>query len=789
MHLRTTLKPIALSVVLFPVVLSLFFVGGIFAWKQGEGIVEPANANSIWPIGVSQCRGASKDNNIWWSGVEHNSFKSQYRLPFGAVPSDSGNIQLRLRTCADDVESVRLTYWDSRASERRWMNLRPELQSWEPEIGDVQYWTVDVPSSNEANILYYFFELRDGNDVDYYVDDDIKSFPGGLGLVSDNWDDSRSFQISIYQKDFLVPEWVQGALFYQIFPDRFRNGDSSNDPQTNENWIYGQKTILNDWSAPLCDPLSPSCRDQKYNQFYGGDLKGIEEKLDYLSGLGVTGLYLNPIFESPTNHKYDTTNFKKVDPAFGTTKDFQSLVQSAKQRGMHLVLDGVFNHASADSPYFDLWGRWNSNFELESKDGPGRNDASGACESANSPWRSWFFIPDRGSPAVARDRYTRVYCPNPGLAGSQAPFQTYEAWFNFFNVPKINTQLKTVRDFFVENEDSVTNYWTKLGGAGWRLDVAGDIDPGWTRDGSNDYWERFRSVVKSANPEAWIIGEEWGNASPWLLGPEWDSVMNYRFRTAVMNWMFDSCRGRGCFGRYFTENDSNDGTHLGPIFPVTEAQFQTQLDGVRESMPPQVWNSAYNLLGSHDTNRILFLLKKISNEDSQVARSKLKLLKAFMLMYPGAPAIYYGDEVGVAAPGVWSGSTWQDDPYNRVAYPWADQGMNPDVEMREWTKGLGQLRKNSPALRVGGFEWLQAAEGGRVVAFERRLAAERIVAVFSRSNSVQDVEITGLKGVSEAAEFEEIWPSTGLAHRSVGNSLTFSDVEPYGVRVIRLKKP
>jgi glycosidase len=761
-------------------ILGFFFVCLFFVFRE-VGLAQNF-------LQTPSCLGARKgDNNIWWSGLDHNSFEALYRRPFGAVKTDQGRVLLRFRTCFNDVSQVRLTVWHARERRRSWIALQPSELMQDQVLGPVQYWETALSVPTQPDILYYFFEIQDGAKKLYYIDDDIRSFPGGRGQIVETYNDLHSFQLTVYDKDMKVPEWTKGAIVYQIFPDRFRNGDLSNDPRDGQGWVYGQKYRKMPWNRPLCDPVGPECPDEKYNVFYGGDLKGIEDKLGYLKSLGVSVLYMNPIFESPTNHRYDITNFLKIDPILGNLEDFERLAQKAKSLGIRLLLDGVFNHVSADSPYFDLFGRWNSKFELSSAEGPGINDASGACESSQSPWRSWFYIPDIGSPAVFRDRRTLVYCPNPQLAGSQGPFGTYEAWFNFFNVPKINTGLQEVRDFFFSGgPDSVARYWTRKGlGAGWRLDVGGDIDAGWTNDPNNTYWEDFRRILKNDNPDTWIVGEEWGNASPWLLGREWDSVMNYRLRSALLNWMFDSCRGNGCWGRYFVDNDSNDNSHLGPIFPTIETQFRDQILGIQESYPEDVWKSALNLLGSHDTNRILFLLKKISNENLEVARRKLRFLVAFQMSYPGAPSIYYGDEVGVDASGSWQYNTWQDDPYNRVVYPWADQGLRSVDGLRQDFQALGRIRAESTTLQKGDFQLLEANNELRVFAFTRNLGSETYVAVFNRHHESQNLMISGLSAQTLATHFEEVFPVPGRRYRVQEGRLEMGSVDGLDLRILR----
>jgi len=264
-------------------------------------------------------------------------------------------------------------------------------------------------------------------------------------------------------------------------------------------------------------------------------------------------------------------------------------------------------------------------------------------------------------------------------------------------------------------------------------------------------------------------------------------VMNYRLRSALLNWMFDRCVGRGCAGGSFFENDSNNNSSSGPIFEVSDSQFVAQVQGIQESFPKDVWHSALNLLGSHDTNRILFLLKKISGEDSDLAKKKFLFLTGFLMSYPGAPSIYYGDEVGVDAPGKWVGGTWQDDPYNRVPFPWADQGMTPDTSLQNSIRRLGQLRASHPVLSKGDFEWKEVDEARRLLVFERRLGSEKVLVLLNRSDVVQDVEINRFISDSSIKQAEEMYPSAGRIDRREGDSLKVKGLNPFEVRFLKLK--
>jgi glycosidase len=244
-----------------------------------------------------------------------------------------------------------------------------------------------------------------------------------------------------------------------------------------------------------------------------------------------------------------------------------------------------------------------------------------------------------------------------------------------------------------------------------------------------------------------MIGEEWGYATPWLLGRDFDSVMNYRFRGAVLNWLFDSCQGQGCEnGAKFSDGDSNDGSPLGSIHAAPESEFLDQLGSIAEDTPPQSWHAMMNLVGSHDTSRILWVLKKISRDSAEVARRKLALLALFQLTYPGAPTIYYGDEAGLSADDVWRGGGWVDDPYNRLTYPWKDQGgAGGDARLLAYYSALARARMRIPALRSGGFEPVQVDDGRRTLVFVRETQASRAWVALNRGLSEQPVSFVSPK--------------------------------------------
>jgi glycosidase len=692
------------------------------------------------------CDSASLDAHIADGGLGHNSFDPFYRSPFGAVRTGEGAVTLRFRTCLNDVDRVSIRIWNAAERQETWQTLTREGQSFDdPMLGPVEFWRITIATPQTPTLLYYTFSASDHDITHYYTDDNIRTDGGGWGTARSARDDFSSYQITVYERNFAVPSWLKGKFVYQIFPDRFRNGDTKNDPANGTGFVFGQTYRFLEWNQPICDPNENGCRGEFGNQFYGGDLAGVIEKLDYLHDLGVGAIYLNPIFLASSNHRYDTADYYTIDTKLGDFNVFRRLIEEAKRRSIKIILDGVFNHMSADSPAFDLYHRWN---------------AQGACESPDSPYRNWFIFPHITSPAgVPRTANEVQLCA--GLGGSTT---SYESWWGFFELPILNKAAPEVKQLFFANGDrSVGPWWVKQGTSGWRLDVGGDIDPGQASDPTNRFWEDFRSAVKAASPDAVIVGEEWGDASQWLTGWEWDSVMNYRFREVLLDWLADGCAGRGCLdGRTFEDNDNRHDRVNGPITPITESVFDNRLRSIQEDYPPESWHAMFNLLGSHDTNRILFLLKKISNEDEAIARRKFLFATLFQFTYPGAPTIYYGDEAGVKAEGKWVDDRWIDDPYARAVYPWEDKGLKPDRELISHVRRLAQIRQRSQALQSGGFETLQLDNRQRTFAFRRMDQESNVIVVLNRSLSKNKISLqipsrsSRLRPLAEGAVLEDV---------------------------------
>lgn len=432
-----------------------------------------------------------------------------------------------------------------------------------------------------------------------------------------------------------TPDWVKNAVFYQIFPDRFAWSSHVNKPGVFEKWD----------SLPTI------------HGFKGGDLLGVYEKLDYLEDLGINAIYFNPIFQSASNHRYHTHDYYLVDPLLGGNEAFKTLLNAAHKRGIRIVLDGVFNHASR--------GFFPFNHILEN--------------GQDSPYMEWFGI--HGFPMNA-------YQGKPN----------YDCWWNLPALPKLNTENPMVRRFIME----VARYWIDEGVDGWRLDVPFEIStPG--------FWEEFRDVVKTANPDAYIVGEVPSEAQEWLnSGDRFDAVMNYQLTHAAVGFFG---------GNHIDANLAEGMMGLATPQPMDVKDFARRTSELLEIYPKEFSYAQLNILDSHDMPRFLSLMK------GRV--ESLRLAYSFLLSYPGAPCIYYGDEIGLDG---------GRDPLCRKSFPWFEHEWNNNL--RETIKELITVRHAITALRTGSYEPIFAENG--VLAFLRRDEQDSVLVVINNTgNSVK----------------------------------------------------
>ncbi|MCB9916306.1 MAG: DUF3459 domain-containing protein [Planctomycetes bacterium] len=500
--------------------------------------------------------------------------------------------------------------------------------------------------------------------------------------------------------DFATPDWAKHATWYQIFPDRFRNGDAANDPPDTRAWT-------SEWYTPSPDEERDGrtlWRWSIFKRFYGGDLAGVEQELDYLQGLGVTALYFNPIFEAESNHRYEATDYRHVDTALGAGEDwaevaaredlrdpstwtwspsdrvFLRFLAAAHARGMHVILDGVWNHVGTRHPAF----------------------ADVREHGAASPYRDWFDVT------------------------SFEPFQ-YNGWAGFGDLPAFKKSSEGFACAEVERHVfAVTRRWMDPNGDGdpsdgidgWRLDVPMEV--------AMPFWERWRRHVKSIDPDAYLVGEVWDRADAWLDGTRFDAVMNYRFADAAVAWIGNRAR------------------------KLSASALDRRLAELRLAYPLEATQCLMNLADSHDTDRLVSMFANPDRgydegnreqDDAHYDGAKpdalcyrrARLFALLQMTYVGAPMVYYGDEAGMWGP---------DDPSCRKPMLWED--LEPYAKPREnhverdhlaWYRAAGALRRAHPALRTGEFATLAADDAQDLFVFLRRDAHEELVVALNAGDA------------------------------------------------------
>ena len=685
------------------------FIGTSATYTQYYVVNSTANGASTPPFSIE-----NSSSSVNFSGLYHNTFDPYYRSQEGAVPVGA-TVTLRFRTAHLGATSVHLrVYLFDTASGNTTGPLDSPMAFLETQtVNGTPYdeYTIDYTTPGTPTIVYYKFVTTNGSGTAYYSDDYIDDYDNlnkdGAGAASAT-EPFDSFQITAYDPNFQTPAWMADANVYHIFPDRFRNGDPTNDYCVNGSTsgcpsFYGASPSTNiavtTWNTQLCDPNNPNlpCYNNFGSIFYGGDLLGIQNELDYIQGLGFDTLYLNPIFYGNSNHRYDTDDFLNIDPALGGNAALTSLLTAMNQRGMHVILDGTFEDASSDSTYFNEYGKFST---------------VGACQSLSSQWRTWFQFLDNNVPCTTTD---------------------YNGWFGFNSLPLIDPSQTAVQQFFYSGTpDNVMLHWYNAGAAGWRFDSAPNLP--------NYFWHALRSYAKSYNPNGPLIGEIWPNASQWLAGDQMDSTMNYRFRrnvTGFVRWPYN----------WIDNNDNGSDA----IIPLTPSQFDTANRAVRDDYPLQATAAMMDLIDSHDTNRALYVMTELGDTGLVQAKQRLELAALFQFTYIGAPTVFYGDEAAINAPSLYNnGSNGPvGDPYTRAPYPWTDQPGDPtvygppDQSVIAYYTALGHLRKQHPCLVGGTFVTLltgdtqQPATAANTYAYARSVPSGEtaIVALNNGSNA------------------------------------------------------
>ena len=480
-----------------------------------------------------------------------------------------------------------------------------------------------------------------------------------------------------------TPDWVKNAVFYQIFPDRFNRS-----PRTK----HERGIQFKPWGAPP--------EEQGYQ---GGDLYGIVDKLDYIKELGITAIYLNPIFSAASNHRYNAYDFMEVDPLLGGKPALRELLDKAHKRGMRVVLDGVFNHCGR--------GFWAFDHILEN--------------GSNSPYADWFTVHE--------------YPLHP-YPESEKQKPNYASWWNNASLPKFNTNNLGVRDYIFK----VTRHWLEFGMDGWRLDVAEEIQ-------DDSFWREFRQIVKSVNPDAYIVGEIWHEAAHWLQGDMFDAVMNYQLTGPVLNFF-----GAESLNKTWDHSD----VHLKPINAET---FRKDIDSMYGYYDWEINFAQMNMIDSHDMPRALWLV----NNDKAAHR----LIVLCQMTIPGSPCVYYGDEVGLSA---------GTDPYCREAFPW-DKPEGWDNSMREFFREVIALRNSHSVLRTGDFGFIHAKD--KVVAYRRRLGNEEAIVAFNAGKNAQTVNLSEQELGHSA--YSVVWPLGNGASSTVQKDAGLSlDIPPQSAVIL-----
>ena len=506
----------------------------------------------------------------------------------------------------------------------------------------------EVQLSFDSGLYFYHFDCQNGQFI-------VNSYEV-LGVLSSQIND---FQLTVYSNDFVVPSWLSGGVIYQIFPDRFCRDEKIKS-------VPDYKVLHNDWSeTPIFLPNQNG--EIENNDFFGGDIKGIISKLDYIKSLGVNAIYLNPIFKAYSNHRYDTGDYMQIDELLGDFDDFVILINKANDKGIKIILDGVFNHTGVDSLYFNLYNRY---------------DNVGAYQSQNSKYYSWYNF-------------------------NKYPFE-YECWWGIKTLPSVNENNIDYINF-ITGENGVIEYYTKLGVAGWRLDVVDELP--------SEFVKKIRSAVKRNNADAIIIGEVWEDASnkisynkrrQYFQGKELDSTMNYPLKNAILDFVLN-------------------GNEKCLIHTVKE-----QID----HYPQIVLHSLMNILSTHDTARLLtavggekpeqndkVLLSKTFIADNKMDKALFNLKVATLLQFTlcGVPTIYYGDEIGMQG---------YFDPLNRCTFPWGKEENN---EITTWYKTLSTIRQSYSAFKKGDFELVYAENG--VIVYKRKDQNSQVLISVNNSNN------------------------------------------------------
>ena len=571
--------------------------------------------------------------------IIHDSHDIKFRNPFGAAKVGT-KVKLRV------VSNKRL---QAHVNLINFYNNQIQLVMNEVGVDNISNYItydVEIDTSDLLGVNYYYFKINTTNEEIFYGNN-IEGL-GGIGQIYSY--NPRYYQMTVFSEQE-IPNWYKEGIIYQIFVDRFYNGNEDGrvlNPKKNS-FIYGN------WND---DPMYIKNTNGNVVRwdFYGGNLLGVIKKLDYIKSLGVSIIYFNPIFESASCHKYDTGDYEKIDPMIGDNEDFKKLCEEAEKLGIKVILDGVFSHTGSDSKYFNKFGTY---------------EELGAYQSLNSPFYRWYKFHNY---------------PNG-----------YECWWGFSNMPNVDELNPSYLNYIIKSEDSIVKKWIKLGASGWRLDVADELP--------DEFIKQLRQSMKQVKNDSVLIGEVWEDASnkisysrkrEYLYGYELDSVTNYPLRQMIIDFV-----KRNISPDYFVKRYMN----------------------LLENYPKEIFYATMNMLGNHDTERILSIL----NNNIELLNMAISLL----MTLPGVPLIYYGDEAGL---------TGFKDPENRKSYPWGRENEN----ILDIYKRLSNLRYSEKILRAGDIRFRETKNN--VICFERCSKEGTIIIIISSSEKSESYRLKGISG-------------------------------------------
>ncbi|GAA1662334.1 alpha-amylase family glycosyl hydrolase [Fodinicola feengrottensis] len=687
-------------------------------------------------MGAARATASPAATGIDRAALGHDGQSDVYRVPAGTVAPGSA-ATVRFRTAADNVDAVTLRLTEQSTQSQQLVPMRRAARSVScydsTLVGQrCDFWET-VVKPTDLGAYGYRFVVQRGQQTAYYADQPAQF--GAMGASTDG-DVAQDYRIHVVRPDFPVVGAMKDGVMYQIMPDRFDNGDPSNDVSlTRSRYDYpappnatpsqialaqAAQTTHRTWNqlpAGGCrDHVDEPCTEQALGRdYFGGDLQGIAAKIPYLHGLGASILYLTPIFASKSNHAYDVEDFTRIDPAFGGAAGLRQLLQRAHRSGIKVILDVPFDPSSSDSPYFDRYHHY-------------PND--GACESVTSPYRSWFTFTD-----------LPVGETGPCAGSKPGLFASYEEWGNVAEALPLFRKhdpgnpaavFAPVADYFYNGPQSIARRWLDFGADGFRLDSMQD------ESFPTAYWQQFRTVVKDAKPGAPLVAEGWHFADNMKLtnGDQADTPMGYRFRAAVLSLM-------GAVGddKSFPGDDN-------PTVPVS--QFAAAMQSIRQDYPDATYRTFMNLLDSHDTARIRWMLTpgKYNSADREANPAHVaaglaaeKVAATIQFTVPGMPSVYYGDEVGV---------TGSDDPDNRRTFPWTGTSncsaatsycAGGDRDLLSFYTHLASLRKTHPVLRDGDAHFLLTDDTAQTLGYAMRSPDDLALVLVNRSSSMRTLRV------------------------------------------------